>query len=88
MWQNYRVNKNLDEIRNIANGLYEKFATFCEQFIEIGKRIEKLQSEYNKANNQLQEGKGNMVRRFEQMKELGLNPKKQIPEPMTEILEK
>lgn len=88
MWQNYRVNKNVEEIRNIANGLYEKFATFCEQFIEIGKRIEKLQSEYTKANNQLQEGKGNMVRRFEQMKELGLNPKKQIPEPMTEILEK
>jgi zinc transport system ATP-binding protein len=37
---------------------------------------------YNKADKQLYEGNGNIVRRLEKLKELGIIPKKNIPESM------
>ena len=80
MWQNYRLNKNVDEILRQSNDLYDKFVTFGETFVKIGTSIEKIQSDFNKAKGQLNEGKGNIIRRLEGMKTLGITPKKQIPD--------
>ena len=80
MWQNHRLNDNVDKILQQSNDLYDKFATFAETFIKIGTNIERLQQDFNKAKGQLNDGKGNIVRRLEGLKTLGINPKKQIPE--------
>ncbi len=80
MWQNYRMNKNVDEILHASNDLYDKFVSFGETFLKIGTGIQRLQSDYEKAHSQLSEGKGNIVRRLEHMKSLGITPKKELPE--------
>lgn len=80
MWQNYRINKNVEEILRQSNDLYDKFVSFGETFIKIGGGIEKLQADYDKAHKQLTDGKGNIVRRLEGMKSLGITPKKQLPD--------
>ena len=80
MWQNYRMNKNVEEILRISNDLYDKFVSFGETFLKIGTGIQRLQSDYEKAHLQLSEGKGNIVRRLENMKSLGITPKKELPE--------
>ena len=80
MWQNYRMNKNVEEILRISNDLYDKFVSFGETFLKIGTGIQRLQSDYEKAHSQLSEGKGNIVRRLENMKSLGITPKKELPE--------
>ena len=80
MWQNYRMNKNVDEILHASNDLYDKFVSFGETFLKIGTGIQRLQSDYEKAHLQLSEGKGNIVRRLENMKSLGITPKKELPE--------
>lgn len=80
MWQNYRMNKNVDEILHASNDLYDKFVSFGETFLKIGTGIQRLQSDYEKAHSQLSEGKGNIVRRLENMKQLGITPKKELPE--------
>ena len=80
MWQNYRMNKNVDEILHASNDLYDKFVSFGETFLKIGTGIQRLQSDYEKAHSQLSEGKGNIVRRLENMKSLGITPKKELPE--------
>lgn len=80
MWQNYRMNKNVDEILHASNDLYDKFVSFGETFLKIGTGIQRLQSDYEKAHSQLSEGKGNIVRRLENMKMLGITPKKELPE--------
>ena len=80
MWQNHRLNDNVDKILQQSNDLYDKFATFAETFLKIGTNIERLQQDFNKAKGQLNDGKGNIVRRLEGLKTLGINPKKQIPE--------
>ncbi|MFC2515165.1 MAG: DNA recombination protein RmuC [Prevotella melaninogenica] len=80
MWQNFRMTKNVEEILYQSNELYDKFVTFAETFVKIGTNIERLQQDFNKARGQLNEGKGNIVRRLEGLKTLGISPKKQIPE--------
>lgn len=80
MWQNYRMNKNVDEILHASNDLYDKFVSFGETFLKIGTGIQRLQNDYEKAHSQLSEGKGNIVRRLENMKQLGITPKKELPE--------
>lgn len=80
MWQNYRMNKNVDEILHASNDLYDKFVSFGETFLKVGTGIQRLQSDYEKAHSQLSEGKGNIVRRLDNMKQLGITPKKEIPE--------
>lgn len=80
MWQNFRMTKNVEEILYQSNELFDKFVTFADTFVKIGTNIERLQQDFNKAKGQLNEGKGNIVRRLEGLKTLGISPKKQIPE--------
>ena len=80
MWQNFRMTKNVEEILYQSNELFDKFVTFAETFVKIGTNIERLQQDFNKAKGQLNEGKGNIIRRLEGLKTLGISPKKQIPE--------
>lgn len=80
MWQNHRLNDNVDKILQQSNDLYDKFVTFGETFLKLGANIERLQQDFNKAKGQLNEGKGNIVRRLEGLKTLGISPKKEIPE--------
>ena len=82
MWQNFRMTKNVEEILHQSNELFDKFVTFAENFVKIGTNIERLQQDFNKAKGQLNEGKGNIVRRLEGLKTLGISPKKQIPESL------
>ena len=82
MWQNFRMTKNVEEILHQSNELFDKFVTFAETFVKLGADIERLQQDFSKAKGQLNEGKGNIVRRLEGLKTLGISPKKQIPESL------
>lgn len=80
MWQNYNMNKNVDEIMRQSSDLYDKFVTFAETFIKIEKDIDNLHARFETAKGQLHDGKGNIIRRLETMRQLGVNPKKEIPD--------
>lgn len=82
MWQNFRMTKNVEEILHQSNELFDKFVTFAETFVKLGVDIDRLQQDFNRAKGQLNEGKGNIVRRLEGLKTLGISPKKQIPESL------
>ena len=82
MWQNFRMTKNVEDILHQSNELFDKFVTFAETFVKLGADIERLQQDFSRAKGQLNEGKGNIVRRLEGLKTLGISPKKQIPESL------
>ena len=82
MWQNFRMTKNVEDILHQSNELFDKFVTFAETFVKLGADIERLQQDFCRAKGQLNEGKGNIVRRLEGLKTLGISPKKQIPESL------
>ena len=79
IWRTERQEQNAQEIAKQAEALYDKFAAFVEDLTKIGDQIGKTRESYEKALNKLSTGKGNLLRRVEVMKKLGLKPKKKIP---------
>jgi DNA recombination protein RmuC len=78
LWQYDKQTKNIENIIRSATDLYDKVVLFTESFDEVGKKIKGLSDMYDKAKGQLSSGNGNVLRRVEQFKKLGLNPKKQL----------
>ena len=78
LWQYDRQNKNVEKIVKTAADLYDKVATFEDTFTGIGDLITRLSGTYDKAKKQLYDGTGNVMRRVESLKNLGVTPKKQI----------
>ena len=79
MWQRERQERNIQLILEKATGLYDKFATFTETFLEVCKKLQSASSAFDQARGQLSEGRGNLVRRVEQLKELGVKTNKTLP---------
>lgn len=78
MWQQDVRNKNIDNIIKTAGDLYDKVATFSESMEYVEKNIAQLSSAFQKAKNQMYDGNGNIMKRVENLKNLGIIPKKQI----------
>ena len=78
LWQNDRQNKNVEKIVKTAAELYDKVAGFEDTFTGIGDLINKLSGTFDKAKKQLYDGQGNVMRKVESLKALGVTPKKQI----------
>jgi DNA recombination protein RmuC len=78
IWRTERQEQNAQEIAKQAEALYDKFAAFVEDLTKIGDQIAKTNESYEKALNKLSTGKGNLLRRVESIKQLGLKPKKKL----------
>ena len=79
IWRTERQEQNAQEIVKQAEALLDKFAAFAEDMTKIGTHIGRTQSAYDEAMNKLSEGRGNLVRRAQNMVKLGLKPKKAVP---------
>ncbi len=79
IWRTERQEQNAQEIVRQAENLLDKFAAFAEDMNKIGTHIERTQGAYDDAMNKLSSGKGNLIRRAENMQKLGLKPKKALP---------
>lgn len=78
LWQYDRQNKNVEKIVKTAADLYDKVAGFEDTFMGVGDLIVRLSGTFDKAKKQLYDGTGNVMRRVEGLKALGVTPKKQI----------
>ena len=74
------LNKNVEKIVKTAADLYDKVAGFEDTFMGVGDLITRLSGTFDKAKKQLYDGAGNVMRRVESLKKLGVTPKKHIKE--------
>jgi DNA recombination protein RmuC len=79
VWKHERQNQNAKEIARRAGAMYDKFVGFSEDLVKISKQIDTVQNSFNAARNKLSDGKGNLVRQVEQLKELGAQTSKKLP---------
>jgi len=79
VWKYERQNQNAKEIARRAGAMYDKFVGFSEDLMKISKQIDGIQVSFNAARNKLSDGRGNLVRQVEQLRELGAQTSKQIP---------
>lgn len=84
MWKQENQTKNAMEIVRQGSSLYDKFVGFVEDLTRVGSNLQATQKVYEEAVNKLQNGKGNLISRVENLKKLGLKPAKSLPDKLLE----
>jgi len=79
IWKNETQNQNALEIARLGGLLHDKFVSFCDDLLGVGKSIASAQSNYEEALKKLSDGKGNLVRQTERLRELGVRTQKKLP---------
>jgi DNA recombination protein RmuC len=78
IWKQEYQNRNVLEIARQGGDLYDKFVNFTEDLIDLGKKMKAAQGAYEDSMKKLYEGKGNLIRRAENLRELGAKVSKQL----------
>jgi DNA recombination protein RmuC len=76
LWRLAQQNQNANEIAEKAGALYDKFVAFVDDVEEIGVKIDASKKSFEKAQNKLLTGKGNLIKRTEVLKQLGAKTSK------------
>lgn len=80
LWKHEKQTKNALEIARQGGALYDKFVGFLNDMKDLGLQLSRAQKSFESASNKLYEGKGNLVRSVDRLKELGAKTSKQLPE--------
>lgn len=80
IWRYEDQNKNALIIAKKAGDLYDKFVGFVEALDDVGQKIDKARESYLTARNRLIDGRGNLVRRSQELRQLGVKAQKELPE--------
>lgn len=78
IWKHDLQNKNALEIARQAGTLYDKFVSFSDDLTKIGSQLQTTQNSYQEAMKKLVDGKDNLVRKTERLRELGAKTSKTI----------
>jgi len=79
IWRQEKQNRNAMEIAKQSGDMLDKFTSFVEDLISVGKGLISTKDNYDKAMNKLTDGRGNLISRAEKIKELGAKTSKQLP---------
>jgi len=84
LWRQEMQVQNVKNVMKRGAELYDKFVGFVTNLESVGDAILKARNAYDEASRQLSTGPGNLVRRVEMLRELGVAPKKQMPQGLLE----
>ncbi len=79
IWRYESQNRNAEELVRQCAAMYDKFVGFVADLDAVGKSLDIAQRTHADALSKLTSGKGNLVRRAEQIRELGVKPSKALP---------
>lgn len=80
IWRQEYQNRNAMEIARKAGDLYDKFHGFTTDMVDIGKKMDQSKAIYEDAMKKLTSGKGNILRKVEELKTMGAAASKQLPQ--------
>lgn len=84
LWNHDRQTQNAQKIAVESGKMYDKFVGFVEDMEKIRRGIKTTSDAYESALKKLSEGAGNLVRRAENLREMGIKVSKQLPEALTD----
>lgn len=84
LWKRDNRNRNAIAIATEGANLYDKFVGFADTLIDLGRSITSASDKYDKAIKQLKTGSGNLIRRSEKLRELGVKATKTLPRQMAD----
>ena len=78
IWRTQRQEEHALKIANEAEAMYEKLVLFVDEMKKVGTHIQKAQDSYDTSMNRLSTGKGNIIKRAQNIVSLGIKPKKAL----------
>lgn len=84
IWKQEQQTQNVQEIARQGAALYDKFVGFYSDLKKVGDKMKEAQDAYVESMKKLYEGKDNLVRKAERLRELGARPKKELPKNLLE----
>lgn len=80
LWQQELQARSVQDVMNRGTELYEKFVGFVSDLEAVGKGLRNADQSYSAAMKKLSEGRGNLVRQVEMLKQLGIRTSKSLPQ--------
>jgi DNA recombination protein RmuC len=77
MWRQENQKNNVLEISKQAGALYDQFVNLTEDLIKVGNQLKTVQGSYDSSMKKLT-GRGNLIKKVENIKQLGVNTSKKI----------
>lgn len=78
IWRTQRQEEHALKIANEAEAMYDKLVGFVDELKKVGTHLQKAQESYDTSMNRLSTGRGNVIKRAENIVKLGLKPKKKL----------
>jgi len=69
-------------IADKAGALYDQFVLYVEALDDVGRHLDRSKDAWDTARKRLSLGRGNLVRRTQELKKLGAKTKKSMPEDL------
>ncbi|MAT52136.1 MAG: DNA recombination protein RmuC [Porticoccaceae bacterium] len=82
IWRYEDQNRNAQKIAAQAGGLYDQFVLVIESLDEVGRYLDKGQEAWLTTRKRLVDGRGNLVKRLEDLKRMGARARKSLPEDL------
>ncbi len=82
LWRYADQNRNAQVIADKAGALYDQFVLYVEALDDVGRHLDKSKDAWDTARKRLSVGRGNLVRRTQELKKLGAKTKKTLPEDL------
>jgi len=79
LWQQELQARSVQDVMNRGAELYDKFVGFVSDLEAVGKSLRGADDSYSKAMKKLGEGRGNLIRQVEMLKQLGIRTSKSLP---------
>jgi DNA recombination protein RmuC len=85
IWRTEHQNANAKAISDRAATLYDKFVGFAEDMSRVGEALRRANDLHTAAIGKLSQGRGNLVRQAEMLRELGVAPSKRLPAALQDL---
>lgn len=82
LWRYADQNRNAQLIADKAGALYDQFVLYADSLKDVGRHLDRSKDAWDTAFKRLSTGRGNLVRRTEELKKLGAKTKKSLPEEL------
>jgi DNA recombination protein RmuC len=79
LWQQEVQARSVRDVMNRGAELYDKFANFVSDLEAVGRSLRAADQSYGAAMKKLSEGRGNLLRQVEMLKQLGIRTGKSLP---------
>jgi DNA recombination protein RmuC len=79
LWQQELQARSVRDVMNRGAELYDKFVNFVSDLEAVGKSLRNADQSYSNAMKKLSEGRGNLIRQVEMLKQSGIRTSKQMP---------